>query len=270
MRTVINNLFPPIMEVCRDIGVSCKPNRSTNDPHILIDGVHRLLVYGGDNVDSQDKVQGLTAAGMLMDELSALDFDFVKQSRARLSLQGALQIYTMNKMDYLHWSADFYKKAKKDPAFLTLESETSDNIYLDPGYIDDMEGDPLATNDFVPKGKLIFKEWYTAPPMGNPERYSMYKSITGETRCLVISDMGVIIDDNAPMPYISATQFRKGAHDKLVLNTQNKLATGQVMIGENCLELIEHLSAFEEKHHRHNISTPSLEALHMLCAGRRV
>ena len=270
MRTTINNLFPPLRDVCRDLGVSYKPNRSTNDPHVLVGGKHRFLVYGGDDVDSQEKVQGLTAAGMLMDELSALDFDFVRQSRARLSLKGAIAIYTFNKMDYLHWSAEFYENAKKNDDFLVLESETADNYFLDAGYIDDMEDDPLAMNDFVPKGRLLFPNWFSAP-CGNPVRHAVYKSITGEMACLVIDEHGVVIDDNAPVDgfNIPTTRHREGSHDRLVMNTQRKLETGKVMIGENCIELKLHLSSYEEKHHKRNISTPMLEALHLLCAGRR-
>ncbi|MDR2833295.1 MAG: terminase family protein, partial [Streptococcaceae bacterium] len=50
---------------------------------------NRFYLFGADNVKSQNKIQGLTAAGAFLDEAALMSEDYIKQVQARLSVEGA-------------------------------------------------------------------------------------------------------------------------------------------------------------------------------------
>ena len=67
-------------------------------------GKNRFFIFGGSDSDSQNLVQGMTAAGLLVDESTLLNESFVQQALGRLSLPGARAIFTMNPTSPRAWA----------------------------------------------------------------------------------------------------------------------------------------------------------------------
>lgn len=59
--------------------------------------------FGGDNESSQDKVQGLTAAGAFFDEVALMPESFVNQATGRCSVEGSKFWFNCNPAGPMHW-----------------------------------------------------------------------------------------------------------------------------------------------------------------------
>ncbi|MCQ2507248.1 MAG: PBSX family phage terminase large subunit [Dorea sp.] len=59
--------------------------------------------FGGDNESSQDKVQGLTAAGAFFDEVALMPESFVNQATGRCSVDGSKFWFNCNPAGPMHW-----------------------------------------------------------------------------------------------------------------------------------------------------------------------
>lgn len=84
---------------------------------------NNFYIFGGGNEGSYEKVQGLTLAGCMIDEVVLLAESFVNQVMTRLSVDGAKVWFTCNPGSTGHW---FFKKwVCRD----TAVSEDSDEYY---------------------------------------------------------------------------------------------------------------------------------------------
>lgn len=136
VRSVFTNIAPYFEEMARAAGLKYKESRGALFPRMQI-GNNTFAIYGGEKVGSDKKVQGSTAAGLILDEYELLDRMFVKQCEARISLPGALRIYTSNKDNPYNWATrEYYRKALKGELdCLLLDVPTNDNQFLDGGYM---------------------------------------------------------------------------------------------------------------------------------------
>jgi PBSX family phage terminase large subunit len=89
-----------------------------------------FYVYGGKDERSYELVQGLTAAGCLLDEVLLMPRSFVEQATARCSVEGSKMFFNCNPDSPNHW---FYKEWILQPErhnALVLHFELDDNPSL--------------------------------------------------------------------------------------------------------------------------------------------
>jgi PBSX family phage terminase large subunit len=102
------------------------------DPHVLI-GTNVYYLFGGNNDASQDTVQGLTAAGALLDEIALMPESFVEQVIARCSVYGAKWFATCNPDGGpTHWFKQGYIDKAKRKRIVYLHFTMDDNLTLSP------------------------------------------------------------------------------------------------------------------------------------------
>lgn len=86
-------------------------------------------VFGGKDERSQDLVQGLTAAGLLLDEVVLMPESFVNQAVARCSVEGSKLWFNCNPGGPSHWfKTDWIDKAKQKNLYIlhfTLDDNPS-------------------------------------------------------------------------------------------------------------------------------------------------
>lgn len=114
--------------------------RSDNLIVISKNGVsNNFYIFGGKDESSQDLIQGITLAGVLLDEVALMPRSFVEQALARCSVEGARFWFNCNPENPNHW---FYKewilKASEKKAIrlkflmddnLTLSKEVKERYY---------------------------------------------------------------------------------------------------------------------------------------------
>lgn len=101
------NVFSPLLEWLDGIA-EIKERRSENCFEVSI-GVktNRYYIFGGRDESSASLIQGITLAGVLLDEVALMPRSFVEQALARCSVEGSKYWFNCNPEGPEHW---FYKE----------------------------------------------------------------------------------------------------------------------------------------------------------------
>lgn len=167
-RQVINILTPTFEKFAEYYGLSYKLVRGSQNARMEI-GDNVFLIYGGGDAGKSAAVQGLTAAGLLLDEYSLLHREFIAQCEARVSEQGALRVYTSNKVAPYDWTTLYYYNRARDGEIdaLLLDTSTDENQHLDTSFIaernleyDDIHRMRFMENEFQLNLPPVYK-WIT-------------------------------------------------------------------------------------------------------------
>ena len=105
---VRRNLLAPVLPVLRQLGFQTE-ERFSRGQLILRRGdrENTFFLYGGRNEGSPALIQGVTLAGVLMDEVALMPRSFVEQACARCSVEGSRLWFSCNPAGPEHW---FYKE----------------------------------------------------------------------------------------------------------------------------------------------------------------
>ncbi|MFR5264535.1 PBSX family phage terminase large subunit [Clostridium sp.] len=121
------NLIGPLIQILNAWGLKYEYNRSEN--YIII-GSNTYYMYDANNEKSQDKLQGLTAAGALADEVALFPQNFVDQMLGRCSVEGSKIFMNCNPAGPYHYiKTEFIDKAK-EKGILYLHYTMDDNLSL--------------------------------------------------------------------------------------------------------------------------------------------
>lgn len=127
MGALKRNVISPMLMILRTLGIKFRYNRSE---HFLEFGGNTYYLFGGVNESSQDVVQGITAAGALLDEAALMPRSFVEQVFARCSVDGSKYWLNCNPESPHHYvKVEIIDKARKK-RFLHLHFTMEDNLTL--------------------------------------------------------------------------------------------------------------------------------------------
>lgn len=89
-----------------------------------------FYIFGGRDERSQDLIQGITLAGLLLDEVALMPESFVNQATGRCSVEGSKMWFNCNPGGPLHWFKTEWidKRERKD--LLYLHFTMDDNLSL--------------------------------------------------------------------------------------------------------------------------------------------
>jgi PBSX family phage terminase large subunit len=129
MGALKRNILGPMFKILKSLKIPYRYVRG-EDPHVLI-GTNRYYLFGGSTEASQDAVQGLTAAGALIDEIALMPESFVSQVIGRCSVEGSKWFATCNPDGGpTHWfKTNFIDKAE-DKRIVYLHFTMDDNLTL--------------------------------------------------------------------------------------------------------------------------------------------
>lgn len=130
VRSCRRNVIKPLINMLKH-RYDIKDKRSENLLTISKDGKsNAFYIFGGKDESSQDLIQGVTLAGVLLDEVALMPRSFVEQALARCSIEGARFWFNCNPDNPNHW---FYRewvlKAPEKHA-LRLKFLMDDNLSL--------------------------------------------------------------------------------------------------------------------------------------------
>lgn len=130
---VRRNLWEPVRAKLKTLGIRWTDKRSENRISLSLAGrENTFFLFGGYDEASADSIQGMTLAGVLLDEVALMPRSFVEQACARCSVEGARLWFSCNPEGPEHW---FYKEwicnAQRHNA-LYLHFDMKDNPSLSP------------------------------------------------------------------------------------------------------------------------------------------
>ena len=103
-RNVLSELLPRL----GGMGATWKEKRTENKLILTFGGhTNEYFVFGGRDESSASLIQGMTLAGILMDETALMPRSFVEQACARCSVEGSRMWFNCNPAGPNHW---FYRE----------------------------------------------------------------------------------------------------------------------------------------------------------------
>ena len=117
-----------------------------------------FYVYGGSDERSYTKIQGITLAGVLLDEVAIMPRSFVEQAIARCSVDGRKLWFNCNPDSPMHWFyTEWIQKAEKHNA-LHLHFSLDDN----PALSEKIKADYRSMYSGVFYARYILGQWAMA------------------------------------------------------------------------------------------------------------
>ena len=125
------NVVTPLLEMLRGSGFVCTEKLSMNYIDIsLNDKTNRFYLFGGRDESSAALIQGITLAGVFLDEVVLMPRSFVEQALARCSVNGSKMWFNCNPGSPAHWFyCEWIKKAREKNA-LYIHFTMDDNPAL--------------------------------------------------------------------------------------------------------------------------------------------
>lgn len=180
-RNVVSILLP----VMTDLGFICKEKISKNLFTATFGGrTNTFYLFGGRDESSQSLIQGVTFAGVLMDEVALMPRSFVEQACARCSVEGSKLWFNCNPEGPNHWFYLEWIRKCRDRRALYVHFTLEDNPALSRKII--MRYRKMYSGVFyrrfilgewvAPQGRIydFFDESYVYPvPEGDMEEYAV-------------------------------------------------------------------------------------------------
>ena len=98
------NVLAEVLPLLKELGMECTEKRSE---HLLtvsaLGKENRFYIFGGLDERSAEKIQGITFAGVLLDEAALMPRSFVEQACARCSVEGSRLWFNCNPAGPNHW-----------------------------------------------------------------------------------------------------------------------------------------------------------------------
>ena len=108
IRSVKRNLIATLLPVLEANGFHCALHHSENRLHVRCgERKNDFYLFGGRDEGSSALIQGMTLAGVLLDEVALMPRSFVEQALARCSLEGSRFWFNCNPEGPQHW---FYQE----------------------------------------------------------------------------------------------------------------------------------------------------------------
>lgn len=126
------NVVTPMQDWLRGV-VIIKEYRSINALDIFYNGhKNRYYLFGGRDESSASLIQGITLAGILLDEVALMPRSFVEQAVARCSVPNSKLWFNCNPDGPEHWFYKEWVKKPKEKHILHLHFTMEDNPSLAP------------------------------------------------------------------------------------------------------------------------------------------
>ena len=125
------NVLAEILPRLEDLGVQWKEKRTENLLTVTL-GNHRnqFYIFGGRDESSASLVQGITLAGLLLDEAALMPQSFVEQACARCSVAGSRIWFNCNPAGPSHWLYQQWILGAEERNCLRLHFTMEDNPSL--------------------------------------------------------------------------------------------------------------------------------------------
>ena len=124
------NVITPLLSMIRQ-RYRIKDKRSDNVIIIESDNIkNSFYIFGGKDESSQDLIQGITLAGVLLDEVALMPQSFVNQATGRCSVEGARFWFNCNPDTPYHWFYQNWIKKADEKNALHLHFTMDDNLTL--------------------------------------------------------------------------------------------------------------------------------------------
>ena len=125
------NVINPLIQVLPTLGYKVNERRADNLLIISKGGrTNNFYEFGGKDESSQSIIQGITLAGILLDEVALMPESFVNQATSRCSIDGSKMFFNCNPSNRMHFFKLGWINQYKSKRLLYLHFTMEDNYSL--------------------------------------------------------------------------------------------------------------------------------------------
>lgn len=129
--SVKRNVLDSLIKTLKTYGFRCEEKISKNYIDISLGRkTNRFYLFGGKDEASASLIQGITLAGLLLDEVALMPRSFAQQAIARVSVEGGRLWFNCNPENPYHWFYREYIKKADEKKILYLHFTMDDNPAL--------------------------------------------------------------------------------------------------------------------------------------------
>lgn len=166
------NVLVPLKRMLASRGYQLNDHRADNMVEVKRGKrTNFFYIFGGRDERSQDLIQGITLAGLLMDEVALMPESFVNQATGRCSVTGSKFWFNCNPANPAHWFKTGWIDKRDDKNLLYLHFSMDDNLSLS----ESTKARYRSMYAGVFFRRYILGEWCVAEgvvyPMFDPERH---------------------------------------------------------------------------------------------------
>lgn len=130
------NLLVPLVTQLKPFGMHWEEKTSVNFIDIRVGNrSNRFYLFGGRDESSASLIQGMTLAGILLDEVALMPRSFVEQALARCSVPGSRFWFNCNPEHPRHWFYTEWIQKARQKRVLYLHFTMADNPSLTPSIL---------------------------------------------------------------------------------------------------------------------------------------
>lgn len=125
------NVITPLLPMLRELGMTCEERVSRSYVDISFSGrKNRFYFFGGRDESSAALIQGITLAGVFLDEVALMPRSFVEQALARCSVNGSKMWFNCNPDNPSHWFYNEWIRKTESKKALYIHFTMEDNPSL--------------------------------------------------------------------------------------------------------------------------------------------
>ena len=125
---VRRNILQELLPMLEGMGFRCEEQRSRNTIQVRLGGRRNTFyLFGGKDEGSAALIQGITLAGVLLDEVALMPKSFVEQAIARCSVSGSRLWFSCNPESPAHWFYREWVEKSEEKGALRLRFTMEDN-----------------------------------------------------------------------------------------------------------------------------------------------
>lgn len=241
IRSVRRNLVQPLLSALGGFDfITVKDRPSANCFDLSCMGrTNRFYLFGGKDESSAALIQGVTLAGLLVDETALMPRSFVEQATARCSVAGAKLWFNCNPESPFHWFKEEWIDKAEEKNLCVFHFELDDNPSLSQKVKDRYRS--LYTGAFY--RRFILGEWSAAEglvyPMFSRELHCFSQLPEKFSRFVMSVDYGTVNPTSAGLWGKSGETWYRVAEYYYDSKKEGKLRTDE-----------EHYAAVRELSHK--------------------
>lgn len=124
------NVIKPLLDMIK----SCYKVADKRSENLVViqlgERCNYFYLFGGKDESSQDLIQGITLAGVMLDEVALMPRSFVEQALGRCSVTGSRYWFNCNPDNPYHWFYQEWIKQAEEKQALYLHFDMNDNLTL--------------------------------------------------------------------------------------------------------------------------------------------
>ena len=187
------NVVVPLLSMLRGNGFVCSEKLSMNYIDISFDGnTNRFYLFGGKDESSAALIQGITLAGVFLDEVALMPRSFVEQALARCSVNGSKMWFNCNPDDPAHWFYCEWIKKSREKNALYLHFTMDDN----PSLADEVKNRYKRLYSGAFYERFVLGKWSASEgrvyPMFDPDKHVYSGSEPDCERYVISCDYGTV------------------------------------------------------------------------------